>query len=261
MRQAVSFAVLGLSGALILVGTAMAPTGLASPPSAGSSGPMPLAGLVIALDPGHQLGNGDPRFATQMSQTKFNGNSVKGCNTTGTETPGGYPESTFTWKVALRVKRRLEQQGATVRLTRPDNSPDMWGPCVWKRGAFGTKVGADLEVSIHGDGAPANGHGFFIYTPASISGWTDDIAGSSLRAAHRMHDAMVAAGATSSTYISGGVATTPEMTTLNFSDIPIVLIEMGNMRNAQEAAAMESPTGQARYARWLVAGIKAAVKR
>jgi N-acetylmuramoyl-L-alanine amidase len=72
---------------------------------------------------------------------------------------------------------------------------------------------------------------------------------------------MVAAGATSSTYISGGVATTPEMTTLNFSDIPIVLIEMGNMRNAQEAAVMETPTGQARYARWLVAGIKAAVKR
>ena len=256
-----SFAVLGISGAVILAGTVTAPTGLASPASPGLIDLRPLAGLVIALDPGHQLGNGDPRFSTQMSQTKFNGNAVKGCNTTGTETPSGYPESTFTWKVALRVKHRLEHQGATVRMTRPDNSPDMWGPCVWKRGAFGTKVGADFEVSIHGDGAPASGRGFFIYTPALIEGWTDDIAASSLRAAHRMHDAMVAAGATSSTYISGGIATTPEMTTLNFSDIPIVLIEMGNMRNAQEAAVMETSMGQARYARWLVAGIKAAVKR
>lgn len=238
-----------------------APSGSASPLVAKAANPRPLAGITIALDPGHQLGNGDPRFSLQMSQERFNGNATKGCNTTGTETSGGYPESTFVWNVALRVKHRLERQGATVRMTRTANSADMWGPCVWTRGAFGARVGADFEVSIHGDGAPSSGRGFFIFTPQSIKGWTDDIADASLRHARRMHDAMVAAGATSSTYITGGIAVTPEMSTLNFSDVPIVLIELGNMRNSQEAAAMETAKGQSRYARWLVAGIKAAVKR
>lgn len=257
---AISSAVLG--AILLAPSSSASPAPAAGPTQAPRDASKPLAGLVIALDPGHQLGNSNPKFySTMSSQSKFNGNAVKGCNTTGTETPGGYPEATFVWKVALRVKNRLENQGAIVRMTRTANSYDQWGPCVWTRGRFGTKVGADFEVSIHGDGAGSSGKGFFIFTPESIPGWTDDIAPASLRAAHRMHDAMVAAGATSSTYISGGIAVTPEMTTLNFSDIPIVLIELGNMRNPTEAARMESTSGQTRYAQWLVAGIKAAVKR
>jgi hypothetical protein len=28
----------------------------------------PLTGLVIAIDPGHQLGNSNPKFAQQMKQ-------------------------------------------------------------------------------------------------------------------------------------------------------------------------------------------------
>lgn len=234
-------------GAVVLGAILVAPTSSASPApgvapvKAARDAGKALAGLVIALDPGHQLGNSNPKYYSVMtSQSKFNGNAVKGCNTTGTATNSGFPEATFVWKVALRVKNRLENQGATVRMTRTTNSYDQWGPCVWTRGRFGTKIGADLEVSIHGDGADSSGKGFFIFTPESIPGWTDDIAAASLRAANRMHDAMVSAGATSSTYISGGIAVTPEMTTLNFSDIPIVLIELGNMRNPVEAARMES---------------------
>ena len=52
--------------------------------------PGELTGAVIAIDPGHQLGNSNPRFAGQMAQTRFNGKIVKGCNTTGTATNVGY---------------------------------------------------------------------------------------------------------------------------------------------------------------------------
>ena len=38
----------------------------------------PLAGRIIVLDPGHQLGNSNPKFAKEMSATKFNGSIVKG---------------------------------------------------------------------------------------------------------------------------------------------------------------------------------------
>jgi N-acetylmuramoyl-L-alanine amidase len=221
----------------------------------------PLAGLVIALDPGHQLGNANPAFARYLAQSRFNGVEDRGCNTTGTATNGGYPESTFVWNVAQRVRSRLERQGATVYLTRTTNSYREWGPCVWDRGRFGARVGADLTVSIHADGAAASGHGFFIVTPSVVPGWTDDIAAPSARVGRRMVSAMTAAGAVPSTYISGGLTQWNYLSTLNFSDVPIVLIELGNMRNPTEARRMVTARGQATYAAWVVAGIRAGLRR
>ena len=69
----------------------------------------PLAGRIIVLDPGHQLGNSNPKFAKEMSATKFNGSIVKGCNTTGTATNAGLPEATFNWRVAKRLRTLLEE--------------------------------------------------------------------------------------------------------------------------------------------------------
>ena len=136
--------------------------------------PLPLAGRTIAIDPGHQLGNS--RHLAEINRLVWVG-IWKPCNTTGTATNGGFPEATFTWRTSLALKRRLEALGATVRLTRTTNSIDDWGPCVGTRGRFGAKVGADLEISLHGDGAAAATHGFFVIRPGLRAGWTDDILG------------------------------------------------------------------------------------
>lgn len=217
--------------------------------------PGSLAGAVIAIDPGHQLGNSNPRFARQMAQTKFNGTIVKGCNTTGTATNAGLPEATFTWKVAKRLATLLRAQGATVVMTRSANTRDQWGPCVWDRGAFGARQGADLMVSIHGDGAPSSGRGFHVIAPGRIAGWTDDIAKPSRRLARSMIAGMRQAGAQPSTYLSSPLSVRTDQSTLNFSDIPTVIVELGNMRNRADAAQMSSASGQQAYAEQLAAGI------
>jgi len=221
----------------------------------------PLAGVVIALDPGHQLGNSNPAFRSQMAQTRFNGTITKGCNTSGTATNDGYPEATFVWRVSRYTKNRLKRLGAKVRMTRTSNSYDKWGPCVWDRGMFGEKVGADLLLSVHADGAPAAGRGFFVIVPAYLPGWTDDIATKSQRYGRRVIEGMSAAGATPSTYISGQMLVWNDISTLNFSDVPAVLVEVGNMRNASEAAFMQTRSGQKAHADWLVAGVRAALRR
>jgi N-acetylmuramoyl-L-alanine amidase len=222
---------------------------------------LPLEGVVIALDPGHQLGNSNPRFASNIAQTRFNGFITKGCNTTGTATNSRYPEATFNWEVARYLERRLTALGATVHKTREINSYDAWGPCVWKRGTFGARVGADLLLSIHADGASSSGSGFYVMLPATIAGWTDDIAAPSRRMGKRFVDAMAEAGAPRSTYIAGQTLVTPEISTLNFSDVPAILVELGNMRNASDAARMTTREGRKRYADWLLAGVRAALRR
>ena len=214
-----------------------------------------LSGKVIVLDPGHQLGNSNPKFRKEIAQTRFNGSIVKGCNTTGTATNAGFPEATFTWKVAKRLKPLLEAQGATVLMTRTSNTRDAYGPCVWDRAGFANANKADALISIHADGAPARARGFFAIAPTRIKGWTADTYKVDRRLSKAMIAGMKAAGATPANYISNQLQVRGDQSTLNFSRVPTTIIEVGNMRNAKDAARMSSATGQQQYAQWLAAGI------
>jgi len=214
-----------------------------------------VRGKVILLDPGHQLGNSNPRFAKQMSRKKFNGTSVKACNTTGTATNSGYPEATFNWRVARKLKRMLEAQGAIVHLTRTSNSSDAWGPCVWKRAKQATLVGADIMVNIHADGARAKNRGFFVLAPGFVEGWTEDVVKPGRKLARAMVTGMTEAGAPPSNYIDDQLMISTNTTGLNFSNVPTVTVELGNMRNRADARLMTTAAGQRAYARWLAAGI------
>ena len=214
-----------------------------------------LQGAVIVLDPGHQLGNSNPRFSKQMSQKKFNGTSVKGCNTTGTATNSGYPEATFNWKVARKLKRLLEARGAVVHLTRATNSRDAWGPCVWDRALLANRLGADIMVNIHADGSGAKNRGFFVLAPGLVPGWTEDVVRPGRKLARAMIQGMTRAGAPPSNYIRNQLMISKNTTGLNFSDVPTVTVELGNMRNRADARLMTTAAGQRAYARWLAAGI------
>lgn len=214
---------------------------------------LPLSGLTIAIDPGHQLGNST--HTRQIARLVWVG-SYKACNTTGTSTNSGYPEATFTFDVARRVKNDLERLGARVVMTRTTNSSSAWGPCVDYRGRFGKSQHAALKVSIHGDGAPASGRGFHVIRPAYFRGYTDDIYKSSSALATAMKTGLIRGGLKPSTYINGGMSVRKDLGTLNMSDIPTVMTELGNMRNAGDASMMKSRSGRQKYAAAIERGIR-----
>lgn len=233
------------------------PRGVSAPLAApADSTAAPLAGRVVVLDPGHQLGNA--RFPGRINRPVPAGPFRKPCNTTGTATNGGFPEATFTWQVAQRLQARLLAQGARVVLTRTSNSPRRWGPCVDVRGRAGNRVDADLKVSIHGDGSyAARARGFHIIAPRPIRRWTTDIAKPSRRLASAMRTGLLRAGFPRANYTAGGdgLDFRGDLATLNLSDVPTVMVELGNMRSAADAAVMTSPHGQERYADGLLAGV------
>lgn len=237
---------------LLLVGALLG--GLAAP--AATAAPDPLAGRVIVVDPGHQLGNSNPRFARQMAQTFFNGTIVKGCNTSGTATNAGYPEATFNWQVAKRLTRMLEQRGARVILTRTTNSYDDWGPCVWTRAQIANRADADAMVSIHGDGSAARNRGFFAIAPTLVRGWTEDVVRVDRRLARAMIAGLRESGLTPANYVSGQLLLSSSTTSLNVSNVPTTTIELGNMRNRIDARLMSSAAGQQAYAEGLLAGLE-----
>jgi N-acetylmuramoyl-L-alanine amidase len=242
-------------------GTAVRAGRLSALVSAPSSTGLPLAGVRIALDPGHQLGNHN--FPAQISRPVPAGGFDKPCNTTGTRTNGGYPEATLNFRVARLVQARLEALGAEVMLTRTSNSQSLWGPCVDARGEFGARVGAQLTVSLHGDGAPSGAHGFHVIAPRERSPWTTDIATQSLELARALRSGFDALDIPRSTYVGGGTALSirSDLGTLNLSDVPVAMLEVGNMRNASDAHRMTTRTGRARYARAVVRGIRLYLSR
>ena len=227
--------------------------------SAAAADALPLAGRVVAIDPGHQLGNG--RFPAQVGRQVWAG-LWKACNSTGTATNGGFPEATFTWRVSGALATRLRALGATVRMTRTTNSRDAWGPCVTTRGRFGARVGADLQVSVHGDGAARSTHGFFVIRPGVRLGYTDDIAGRSRTLALRVRAGLVGAGFSPSTAYDGdGLDTRRDLGTLNMADVPTVMVELGNMGHPGDARCMTSRSCRARYADGLAAGVRGYLAR
>ncbi len=222
-------------------------------PSAGQ----PLADAVVVVDAGHQLGN--YRYPRRISRLVPAGGFRKPCNTVGARTRRGTWEATVVWRVSRVLVRRLEAQGARVVLTRDSNRRDRWGPCVDARGRRGNRLDADLKLSLHGDGAASSGRGFHVIRPADRRRWTRDIYRPSRRLARVVTASLAGRHLRVADYTAGGdgVVARGDLATLNLSDVPTVLVELGNLRNRRDAALLTSPSGRARYARGLLDAVRA----
>ena len=237
MRRTIAATIVALASAMTLFGPATV---------AASS----IEGKSVFLDPGHSGAN-DASIDNQVPNGR---GGTKECQTTGAATNDGYPEHSFNWDVAARVRAALEQMGVTVEMSRPDDASV--GPCVDQRAAAANRMRPDADVSIHADGGPASGHGFHVnYSAPPLNAVQS---GPAIVLATAMRDAMVADGMQPSTYIgSDGLYGRADLAGLNLAEYPAVLVETGNMRNGAEAVLMETADGRQHYADAITAGIVA----
>jgi N-acetylmuramoyl-L-alanine amidase len=222
---------------------------VAQAPSARKPAPArapPLAGKMVGIDPGHNgLNYTDPGYINHLI---WNGRNEETCDTTGTETDGGYTEARFNWNVATYLAADLRAEGAKVVLTR--HNDDGVGPCVTTRSQIINRAHANVAVDIHADGGPADGRGFAILEPVA-DGPNDHVIGASERFGHDLLDSYRAlTGMPESTYDgTNGIVFRSDLAGLNLTTVPKVLIECGNMRNATDAALLVRPSFQRLAAR------------
>ncbi|MDO5727682.1 MAG: N-acetylmuramoyl-L-alanine amidase [Bowdeniella nasicola] len=230
---------------------AMTPTPTPSPtPTTTAPAQGALAGYTISVDAGHNSGN--YHAPDQVNALVPDGRGgMKACDTTGTSTNDGYRESAFTWDVALRVRAGLEANDATVVMPRTDDNSV--GPCVDYRGNFPAANGADVAISIHANGSenPATRGFFILLADPPLAGPT--IAQHSRDLADAIIVEMQAAGFPISPY--GAITPRDDIAGLNFNKVPAVLVELGEMRNREDAELMKSEAGRQRYADALVASL------
>jgi N-acetylmuramoyl-L-alanine amidase len=227
-----------LGVALLLAMTLSAPTSSAAS----------LAGMAVFLDPGHN-GVYDSSITRQVPNGR---GGTKQCNTTGTATNDGYAELALNWDVTLRVRNALNALGARTEMSRNDDNSV--GPCVDQRAALANAMHPDAIVSIHADGGPPTGHGFHVnYSSPPLNAAQG---GPAVKLAQVMDDSLASAGLQPSNYIGAdGLYGRADLAGLNLAEFPAVLVELGNMKNVDDAARMQSADGRAKYAAAVTEGI------
>jgi N-acetylmuramoyl-L-alanine amidase len=220
-------------------------------PAAGAA-TLPLTGKVVGIDPGHNGRNHDD--TSYIDHPIWNGREVEDCDTTGTETDGGYTEASFNFHVATYLAGDLRAEGARVVLTRSSN--DGVGPCVNTRSEILDRAHADVAIDIHADGGPAGGRGFTVLEPVADGPNDRVIAPSKAFGALLLQRFHAVTGMPLSTYDGvHGISLRDNLAGLNLTTVPKVLIECGNMRNATDAALLVTASFQRLAARAMAEAI------
>ena len=210
-----------------------------APAAAGASRP------VVVIDPGHDArGNAQTEPIGPGSSTR---KLKDGGGTHGVVT--GIREPELTLDVSLRLRALLRRAGIGVVMTRTRTAGASMGNIA--RARIANDARAALFLRVHADGHPDGSvRGTHILVPALRQGWTDDVYRASRRAASLALPELVRALG----FPSRGISEHSDFTGFNWSDVPVILVEMGFMTNPREDRALARPAVRQRAALGLCRG-------
>ncbi len=220
----------------------------------------PLTGRTILVDPGH---NGIVAPAINNRLVPAGNGATKVCNTSGTEAVDGTGEHAVNWAIGVRLVGLLRARGATVVLSRVDDAGV--GPCVDERAALAARGGVDLVLSIHGDGADvASARGFHVIVSTTMAGGAALADRSAAVAGQLVAELDRWGQLPRSTYLGGGsgIDRRTDIAGLNLlTGAPGVMLEMGNLRNADDWAVLKTDAARAAIAEALATTAEHALAR
>jgi N-acetylmuramoyl-L-alanine amidase len=200
---------------------------------------------VVVLDPGHDL---RANAATEPIGPGSTTRKIKdGGGTRGVVS--GLTEAQLNLRVALRARVLLEQAGLRVVMTRTKTAGTSMGNIA--RARIANRAGAALFLRIHADGSTDAGtRGTHTLHPAWRHGWTDDVYTESKRAATIVQSEVVRALG----FPDRGLQERSDFTGFNWSDVPVILAELGFMTNPTEDRLLGTAAYQRRAAFGLCRG-------
>jgi N-acetylmuramoyl-L-alanine amidase len=180
---------------------------------------------VVVIDPGHDLrANPDTEPIGPGSATS----KIKdGGGTRGVVS--GIREADLALDVSLRLRALLRRAGVRVVMTRTRTASTSMGNIA--RARIANRAEAALFLRVHADGHASRGvRGTHTLVPALRSGWTADVYHPSRRAAGLVQTELVRALG----FPDRGISERSDFTGFNWSDVPVLLVELGFMTNPVE---------------------------
>ena len=200
-------------------------------------------GHIIGIDPGHQSESVD------MSALEPNGpgsSEMKAKCTSGTQgTYSGVPEYQLNLEVSLQLKDELEQRGYQVVMTRTDNETAISN---MERAQYAAAQGAEIYVRIHANGDDSHtASGALTMSPSQNNPYIPQLFEQSDRLSRCIIDSYCAATG----FQNLGIQYTDTMTGINWSTVPVTILEMGFMTSQNDDLKMND----AEFQKTMVQGI------
>ena len=201
---------------------------------------------VVVIDPGHQ------RRGDSTPEPNGPGSSVMKARVTG-GTSGvatGVAEYILNLDISLKLKVELENRGYTVYMTRTTHDVNISN---MERAQYATSVGADIAVRIHANGGSASVRGAETLVPSSGNPYVSHLANASYSLGRNIINSYCAATG----FGNRGVKANDTMTGINWSQVPVAILELGFMSNPAEDQAMQDATMQNNMVQGIANGIDA----
>lgn len=205
--------------------------------------------LTVAIDPGHQ-GSWVDMSAQEPSAP--GSSEMKAKATTGTEGRfSGKKEYELNLEISLLLREELENRGYEVILTREDHDTAISNS---ERAIKAYEEGGDIYVRIHANGADdASVSGALAMVPSPSNPYVGDLAEDS----YLLADCILGAYCEKASFQSLGIQYYDNMTGINWSKLPVMILEMGFMTNESDDLRMADSEVQQQMAVGIADGIDA----
>ncbi len=203
--------------------------------------------ILIAIDPGHQ------GWDIDMSDLEANAPGSEVMKAKATEgTSGQYsgiPEFQLNLDVALLVRDRLVDQGYDVIMTRENNETAISNA---ERASLANDMEADISVRIHANGSEDPGtNGALVLIGSAENPYVGDLYENS----RRLGESVLNAYCSRTGMQNLGIQMNDTMTGINWSKIPVIILELGFMTNKQDDLNMADPDYRMKMSDGIVEGI------
>ena len=206
-------------------------------------------GHIVCIDPGHQ-GEWVDMSATEPNAPGSSVMKAK-CSTGTAGTYTGLNEYQLNLDVSLKLQQILTDRGYQVVMTRTDNDTAISNA---ERAQLATSAGADITVRVHANGDDSHtASGALTMCPSPDNPYVSSLYDQSNLLSQCILDSYCAATG----FGSRGIIYTDDMTGINWSTVPVTIVEMGFMTYESDDRQMADPNFQQTMATGIADGIDA----
>ena len=203
--------------------------------------------ILIAIDPGHQSPDIDMSGQEPNAPGSGDFKQKSAGGTVGRFT--GIPEYELNLEIALMLRDRLTEQGYDVILTRENNETAISNA---ERACLANDAGAEFSLRIHANGSEdpsVNG------AMALIGSAENPYVGGVYEESYRLAETILNCYCSASGMQNLGIRCNDTMTGINWSKIPVTIVEMGFMSNPEEDQKLSDNHYQSMLAEGIADGV------
>ena len=206
--------------------------------------------ILIAIDASHQKSGADLKEEVPLGPDSET--MVKGATEGTTGVSSGLKEYDLNLSVAEMLKKDLEERGYEVFMTRDGDESDL---SEVDRAEAVNKSGAQILISLHANGGDdSTDHGVTVLAPSYENEFLKDET-DIIKRSNALADIVIQSYCEETGLRLKGLYNEDNQILMNWSKVPVIILEMGYMSNSEDDSYMAETDNQQKMAEGIADGI------